>query len=316
MLSVTIVSLKILTETFCNCSSYENVLIIAKGKSQKKKTLIVKLQKDCESYRNIPNNLNIPFTTISSFITMFKRRYTVEKKRTGAPRKISPRLSRKLGRLINQNPIVKCEELQEDLHSSGWNVTKRTISNEMLGNDLQSRRPKKTPLLLKRHAMLNFVSKHKENSFWEKVLWTDETKIDLFGHNHRNNVCVWGGGDGEAYSPKNTVPAVKFGDGSIMIWGCFSAKGMGKISVIDGKWIPKSINRSCKKSWHLLLRVLSYLRIKFSSRIMIPSIQLNLWRSGCLKIILMFCNGQVSPRIWIQLGTWGDFWKFKSEKEH
>ena len=49
---------------------------------------------------------------------------------------------------------------------------------------------------------------------------------------------------------------------------------------------------------------------------MIPSIQLNLRRSGWLKIMLMFCNGQVSPWIRIHLGTCGDFWKFKSEKEH
>ena len=41
--------------------------------------------------------------------------------------------------------------------------------------------------------------------------------------------------DGKAYSPKNTVPTVKFGGGSIMIWGCFSVKGVGKISVIDAK---------------------------------------------------------------------------------
>ena len=36
-------------------------------------------------------------------------------------------------------------------------------------------------------------------------------------------------------SPKNTVPIAKFGGDSIMIWGCFSAKGVGKISIIDGK---------------------------------------------------------------------------------
>ena len=41
--------------------------------------------------------------------------------------------------------------------------------------------------------------------------------------------------DGEAYSPKNTVSTIKFGGGSIMIWSCISAKGVGKISVIDGK---------------------------------------------------------------------------------
>ena len=41
--------------------------------------------------------------------------------------------------------------------------------------------------------------------------------------------------DGEAYSIKNTVPPVKFGDGSIMILGCFSMKSVGRISLIDGK---------------------------------------------------------------------------------
>ena len=41
--------------------------------------------------------------------------------------------------------------------------------------------------------------------------------------------------DGKAYSPTNTVPTLKFGGGSILIWGCFSTKGVGKISVMDGK---------------------------------------------------------------------------------
>ena len=84
----------------------------------------------------------------------------------------------------------------------------------MLKNGLKSRRLKKTPLQLKRHcdeAKLNFVEQHKENEnlFWEWLLWTYETKIELFGHNYRNH--VWRKG-GEAYSPKNTVPNFKFGD--------------------------------------------------------------------------------------------------------
>ena len=81
---------------------------------------------------------------------------------------------------------------------------------------------------------MKFVRQHKEkeNSFWERVLWKDEIKNELFGYNYINH--VWRK-DGEAYSRKNTVPTVKFGGGSIMIWGCFSVKGMGKISVIDGK---------------------------------------------------------------------------------
>ena len=95
---------------------------MASGKelSHSQKALTVNLWKDGESYRNISSNMNISFTTISSFIAKFKRRNTVEnKKRTGAPRKISPRSSRNLGHLINQNPMVIREAPQEDLRSSG-----------------------------------------------------------------------------------------------------------------------------------------------------------------------------------------------------
>ncbi len=81
---------------------------------------------------------------------------------------------------------------------------------------------------------MKFLRQHKEkeNSFWERVLWIDETKIELFGHNYRNHV---GTKDGEACSLNNTVPTVKFGSGSIMIWGCFLVKGLGKILVINDK---------------------------------------------------------------------------------
>ena len=84
--------------------------------------------------------------------------------------------------------MVTHEELQEDWRPSGWSVTKRTISNEILKNRQKSLIPKKNPLLLKRHrdARLKFARQHKEkeNSFWERVLWTDETKIELFGRNY------------------------------------------------------------------------------------------------------------------------------------
>ena len=31
------------------------------------------------------------------------------------------------------------------------------------------------------------------------------------------------------YNPKNTIPTVKHGGGNLMLWGCFSAKGTGRI---------------------------------------------------------------------------------------
>ncbi|KAK3566571.1 hypothetical protein QTP86_001062 [Hemibagrus guttatus] len=59
---------------------------------------------------------------------------------------------------------------------------------------------------------------------WEKVLWSDETKIGLFGIN--STCLVWRKRNVD-YDTKNTIPTVKHGGGNIMLWGGFSTKGTG-----------------------------------------------------------------------------------------
>ena len=67
---------------------------------------------------------------------------------------------------------------------------------------------------------------------WQKVLWSDETKMELFG---RNAKCdVWHITN-TAQHPKNTIPTVKHGGGSIMLWRCFSSGGTGALVRIEGK---------------------------------------------------------------------------------
>ena len=90
------------------------------------------------------------------------------------------------------------------------------------------------PLLQNHHkkARLRFTTAHgdKDRTFWRYVLWSDESKIELLGHN--DNRYVWRK-KGEACKLKN-IPTVKHGGGSIMLWGCFVVGGTVALHKIDG----------------------------------------------------------------------------------
>ncbi len=133
-------------------------------------------------------------------------------------------------RTVRNQPRTTREDLVNDLKAAGTIVTKKTISNTLHREGLKSCSARKVPLLKKAHvqACLKFANDSEEN--WVKVLWSDETKIKLFGI---NSTChVWR--RNAAYDPKNTIPTVKHGGGNIMLWGCFSVKGTGQLHRIKG----------------------------------------------------------------------------------
>ena len=95
---------------------------------------------------------------------------------------------------------------------------------------------RKVPLLKKAHvqACLKFAKEHLDDPevAWEKVMWSNETKIELFGINSTRH--VWRKRNAE-YNPKNTIHTVKHGGGNRMLSGCFSAKGTGRLHPIEGR---------------------------------------------------------------------------------
>lgn len=209
----------------------------SKELSQDLHKLIVDKHTDGIGYRCISKLLNVPVSTVEAIIRKWKEHlYTINRPRPDAPRKITDRGVHRIIRRVVQEPRTTRGDLQKDLEEAGTVVSKKTISNALHRHGLYARSPHKTPLLKKRHveARLKFAAQHldKPMLYWENIIWSDETKIELCGcHNIQ---YVWRR-KGAAHQPKNTIPTVQFGGGSIMVWGCFSASGTGRLHVIEGR---------------------------------------------------------------------------------
>ena len=110
-----------------------------------------------------------------------------------------------------------------------------TISRALYRTGFHSRSPRKVPLLKTKHVKdrLKFVETYeKKMQFYEKGIWSNETKVELFGRNTATS--IWRK-NGTAFKKHNTIPTVKFVGVFIMIWGCFSSKGTGELQVIHGR---------------------------------------------------------------------------------
>ncbi len=104
-----------------------------------------------------------------------------------------------------------------------------------------------------------------------KILWSDETKIELFGLNSKR--YVWRK-PSTAHHLSNTVPTVKHGGGSIMLWGCFSAAGTGRLVAIEGKMNAAKYRISWTKTFSRVIRTSDWAEGLPSNKTMTLSTQL------------------------------------------
>uniref|UniRef100_A0A914E9J0 Transposase Tc1-like domain-containing protein n=1 Tax=Acrobeloides nanus TaxID=290746 RepID=A0A914E9J0_9BILA len=133
--------------------------------------------------------------------------------KSGRPRKTTENQDRAMVRHNKKDPNRSAtDSIAYANEVLGVQISKRTAQRRLKRAGLFARRPAKKPLFKKKHrkARLEFVRSHEHwtKEDWSRILWSDETKFNLFNPDGRPIRM--------RYKPRYVRPTVKFGGGSLM----------------------------------------------------------------------------------------------------
>lgn len=197
---------------------------------------IILLRNMGQSYREIGKTLKINFSSVRCVIKRFNERGNTDNlPRKGRPRVLTPRECRSIIQQVHQEPSTSAMNLVNVVElRTGKKISESTVKRVLCRAEIHARTPRKKPFIseVNRKKRLGFAHCYvgKSNEFWENVLFSDESKFNIFGSDGRK--YVWRKA-GQALNPKNVIPTVKHGGGHVMVWGCVSFHGVGKLAVIE-----------------------------------------------------------------------------------
>src|SRR5581483_1979047 len=142
--------------------------------------------------------------------------------RSDRPKILTERHDRNNVKFIKSGECSNAIQIQKKLISDeNIIVSSNTVRHSLQRQGFVARVKKRKPLLLKRHriARKKFAKKYCNWTVedWRRVVWSDESKFMIFGSDGRE----WCWKDpNSSLKPQHVKPTVKFGGGSVMVWGC------------------------------------------------------------------------------------------------
>jgi transposase len=183
--------------------------------------------------REIANRLKVSQTSVQKVRNSCRR--GLPQPKIGRPKKLSARgklacvRSITSGRAKTATDVAK--NLDKDLQLS---VSRYTVARALKESGMRSAEKKNKPALSAKNvkARLEFAKRHQHWTVedWKHVIWSDETKVNRFQSDGR--AWYWSH-DGDSLQDHHVKETLKHGGGSIMVWGCMTARGQGYLCKLE-----------------------------------------------------------------------------------
>ena len=188
---------------------------------------VVKLHKEKHTMRDISEKWKRSKSVVGRVVKSYNDTgKIVSTFKTGRPRKTSAREDRIMQHISLMDRFKSCTEIERVMNSTLCvNVSRQIVFRRLQEIGLFNRTPRKKPLVgSKNKKRVEFANRYviwtHEN--WAKLFFSDESKFNSFGNDGKNNVKRR---ISERLSVKCTKKTVKFGGGSVMVFGMFSSQG-------------------------------------------------------------------------------------------
>jgi transposase len=200
---------------------------------EREKIIMIELSAKGKSNREIAATIHRSATTVNKVLNRYAKENSIERKPgSGRKRKTDARTDRLIVDQVLKNRFVTCKEIQElnSLQNLSWQTISRRIKEfDTFGSYWAASKPFISDKNKEHRLQWCEARKNWSKEQWRKVLWTDESPFVL---RYNAKKRVWRR-PGERYKPGCMTATVKH-DVKIMVWGCFTAHGVGNLHLIDG----------------------------------------------------------------------------------
>lgn len=183
----------------------------------------------------IARRINLHRTTIHRLLTRYQEsggNPYYRRPKPGRPHKLQERDARHAALLLARGDVTNVTEI---VRTSFPDVSRHTMGRALHKYGLVCRVRRRRPWIsppnkAKRKA---WALEHLEWTVedWKRIIFSDESKFMLFKSDGRQYCWIR---PGMALDPRFTQKVIKYGGGSVMVWGCITREGMGRLHRIEG----------------------------------------------------------------------------------